>query len=195
MTGALVKKLEQSLQRGSLNDIVTARKKKVEDEQKKKERFLLLDCSGSMGESIENGRAKIDALREIVKSLQAKTTFTTVIFPAQTGAMISDEIPGAGGNTPLHSALELTMKYPVRHIVIVSDGMPDDSQAALSLARDLKGRGVKIDVFYVGPRPHPGEDFLRQLSAETGGQFESTSLGHNDREMIASIERKMLAWR
>ncbi len=140
--------------------------------------FLLLDCSGSMGEYCEPNRPKIVALREIVESLKASgLMFTQVIFPGtNAGAEMSGTIPHPGGGTPLHAALEVANVEGAKHIVLISDGLPDHATNAQFCAEGLKRKGVKIDVFYVGPYPHEGEKFLHGLSTITSGQFQKTSL-------------------
>lgn len=170
----LIAKLASSLSTKSLSDI--AKRKKAE--RAGKAVFLLLDCSGSMGEYCEPSRPKITALRELVSSLREQgLTFTQVVFPGHGwGAEITTNIPNPDGGTPLHAALDVANVEDARHIVLISDGMPDNEQNVTDLAQVIKKKGVKIDVFYVGPYPHPGEKFLRSLASMTGGQMQTTSL-------------------
>lgn len=59
-------------------------------------------------------------------------------------------------------------------LVIISDGEPDDDEAAISEAKKFKS---KIHAIYIGPEctckngTQCGADFLKRLSAATGGQF------------------------
>lgn len=187
MTKDIVSKLQSSIARKSLSDIVKDRKSQATRMQQAQESFLLLDCSGSMAEYVEPGRAKIDALRDIVGALRTRIGFTEVCFPSSgRKESIAGDIPDPEGSTPLHEALLTARLRGAKHVVLVSDGMPDNTNSALTEAQQLKDRGVKIDVFYVGPRPHPGEEFLKLLALETGGQFEATSLSYREQHAIES---------
>lgn len=53
-------------------------------------------------------------------------------------------------------------------IVIISDGEPDDDASAITKARGFQS---KIHTIYIGPENGSGADFLKRLSAVTGGQF------------------------
>lgn len=174
MNTEIVAKLRQSLTKTSLKDIAQDRRATTEA----RSAFLLLDCSGSMAEHCEPSRPKITALRELVDSLRAGgLIFTQVIFPGQHwAAEIDNNIYDPCGGTPMHAALEVANIEDAKHAVIISDGMPDDEGATKHAAAELKKKSVKIDVFYVGPYPHPGEKFLRSLATMTGGKFQATTL-------------------
>lgn len=59
-------------------------------------------------------------------------------------------------------------------LVIISDGEPDNESAALSEARKFEG---KISCIYVGPTWNTeAQDFLKRLSAVTGGQFSNNGV-------------------
>ena len=51
-------------------------------------------------------------------------------------------------------------------IWVISDGAPDDERATLNEARTFQ---TKINTVYIGPEDGTGADFLRRLSALTGG--------------------------
>jgi len=191
MNTDLVVKLQKSLAIGSLKDIAKDRKAATEA----KRAFLLLDCSGSMAEHCEPNRPKIVALRELVDSLKAGgLLFTQVIFPGPNwAAEMASHIPAPSGGTPMHAALEVANIEDARHVVVISDGIPDDESATKHAATELKKKGVKIDVFYVGPYPHPGEKFLRSLATMTGGKFQATTLTTAQRiELTENVKTALL---
>jgi len=192
----LVAKLQNSLQRKSLSETVRDRQQQQRRAEQANHSFLLLDCSGSMADYVEPGRAKIDALREIVTALRQRVGFTQIIFPDPwngRGEHVADYIPEPRGSTPLHEALASARQKGAKHCVLISDGLPDDTSAALAEARQMQSRGVQIDVFYVGPRPHAGEEFLRLLAQETGGQFQSMSLEYKKMAGLIDGAAKALA--
>ena len=190
MANEIIRQLQQSVSTKSLGQL--AKDKAAKEEAMRS--FLLLDCSGSMGEHCEPSRPKIVALREIADSLnKSGLLFTQVIFPGFSwGAEISSIIPDPSGNTPLHAALEVANVEDALHVVVISDGIPDEVRLAELCAEELKRKGVKIDVFYVGPYPHEGERFLRSLSKMTGGQFQKTSLKGSQRAALTQSVKTAL---
>ena len=156
-----------TLTKGSLLDVIKQR-------QAQRTTMLLIDYSGSMDSPAEQGSntRKIDALRGIAQQLkQDLPQLPQIGFGRRVGFI--ETVPEPDGMTPLTEGMEFAQQHHAGHLIVVSDGMPDDPQGALAVARTFGG---PIDVFYVGPRPSEGEDFLRQLSQASGGQFASTTL-------------------
>lgn len=130
------------------------------------QRVLLLDTSGSMNSEADvTGERRIDALRGVVESLrQQGVAFRTICF--NSSPFFSDVIPEPSGGTNLSAALELAESINARHIVVVSDGVPDSKDAALTVASRLAAR---IDCYHVGPKAETeAANFLREL-ARNGG--------------------------
>jgi Mg-chelatase subunit ChlD len=141
--------------------------------------FLLLDVSSSMDGS---GRERpIDRLRASARQLrQDIPTLRQIVFPAKNfnnfpydAEEITGDIPEPRGTTPLHAAIRVATALGALHLIVVSDGVPDDEQAAARAARESK---CKIDVVYVGMPGGHGEAFLRQLAQAHGGSSETISL-------------------
>ena len=83
--------------------------------------------------------------------------------------------PMLAGYTDLAKALNFVKVADVAgmRFIVISDGepasrSPDPADSALKAARCFKG---KIDCVYVGPPGGAGEQFLRQLAANSGGAF------------------------
>lgn len=162
MTQDLVRaKLEKSLRVKSLGDLI----KKEQDATI----WLALDVSGSMRECMRNGKMKIDGLREVVKDIETNGVVKKIAFGGIDGnAYVVHSIPNAAGGTPLHAAIDLAKQQGSQRLIVISDGIPDNQDAAMNAAKRFEG---KIDVVYVGDPNDPwnGEDFLRKLAASTGG--------------------------
>lgn len=128
---------------------------------------LLLDVSGSMGEWCSANKRKIDALRELADEFKdvRRLVFSWGVDELKT----SDQVPEPSGETSMHLAFMECKKLGLTHLVMITDGIPDNEQSALKHAR-----GLKIDVFYVGP--DPALEFLRELARETGGSYGKASL-------------------
>jgi hypothetical protein len=138
--------------------------------------FLALDRSGSMAEQCESGR-KIDALRrEVTRLRETGARFRQVVFDWTIEEV--DEIGEPRGGTDLAGALSYCEAHGAKRIIVVSDGYPDDAVRALSAAESLARSGCRIDVFYVGPVPSGGQEFLRKLATVTpDGQYLDVDLG------------------
>jgi hypothetical protein len=134
----------------------------------------LVDISGSMAQR-EGSRRRIDLLADV---LQQVLTADPVIRITAFGS-IPEELTGAEpgrnlrlpepcGSTALHLALERVAQGPCPHrLVVISDGSPDDPQAALAAAKTLAP--VIIDAYYVGPDEEPAAiGFMRALSLAGG---------------------------
>lgn len=165
-------KLATTLKAGSLASLIQA---------KKAERltFLLIDCSSSMngGTGEYGGPSRMRGLANVVQTLHSDG-----LRPPMVGfglnhsdpiAFVTD-VPGQGiGGTPLAQAITFAHQHNAGHLIVVSDGEPDDANAALWAADAFGG---PIDIFFVGTPGGSGERFLQQIARATKGQCQSVSL-------------------
>lgn len=177
---SLVKSLTQSLQASSLSDLVRAK----QDQNI----MLLLDCSGSMGCGMDNGRSRMDGLRETVDLLQGERRMRMAQFGYGYSPSFIERIPEPDGSTPLAEGIDLMRTAGAGRVIVISDGHPDDRHRALESARRFVGR---IDVVFVGDPGDPGEAFLRELASLTGGDSFTGDLG--DPKLLSSRIMGMLA--
>lgn len=161
MSQSLVRKLEKSLAVGSLSELVRTRQ--VENI------WLLLDTSGSMGESIGGGKKRIHGLRETAQALQSERAMPIIQFGNghEPSVITNERIPDPCGGTPMALAIDLAIAQKAGRIVIISDGCPDSQGAAMESAARFGGR---IDVVFVGRPGEYGESFLKKLAESTGGE-------------------------
>jgi Mg-chelatase subunit ChlD len=157
--------------------------------------FLLLDCSGSMGDRIAKGVRAIDRLRQIARQLRHEApTLRQIVFPAPDSidgaAEILSDIPEPHGTTPLDKAITEAATHGALHLIIVSDGDPNDSSATLNAADQARCR---IDVFFVGAPGGGGEAFLRELARRHGGACDTVSLASPPRELETKIRGLLTA--
>lgn len=169
----LAKKLSSSLESGSLKALVQERKAE-------KETHLLLDYSSSMDGGVFYGSQtrKIDALRKIADDLRADTTCPQVGFggsayDGSNNIRFIERVPEPAGGTPLAEGIDFCAQHGAKRIVVVSDGEPDDPQAALASA---KAFGGVVDIVYVGPEGGPGAVFMKKLAEATKGRVQVTTL-------------------
>jgi len=121
---------------------------------------LLLDVSGSMSEYVGEKR-KIDHLREAVRDYASlrKVSFSSDVAEGS--------IPNPNGGTNMADAFEHLLSSHPKEVVLISDGLPDSQEGALSAARSL---ACPINVIYIGPGGDEGEAFMERLAAETSGK-------------------------
>lgn len=142
---------------------------------------LLLDVSGSMSDALESGDAKIVELERLADDF---TEVKKYAFNHSVRELKKDEKVGyASGGTNLTLALKVIKGDGVKHCILITDGKPDNPMTALQEAK-----GLKIDIFYVGPDPAP--EFLRQLALASGGTYNKASL--DMRMALTGSIRKML---
>jgi hypothetical protein len=145
---------------------------------------VLIDISGSMATTdCQNQQSRhqvaCDELRKLQRQIPGKIA---VIEWADSHAFVPGGIPGppAGYTTDMAGVLRF-IHTPLDgtdiKIILISDGEPDDETRTLAEARRFKSR---IDTIYIGPEGGTGAEFLRRLSALTGGQ----SVTKSPREIV-----------
>jgi len=133
--------------------------------------ILVIDISASMAtHDCQYGHTRYaTAVTELERLQRAQPGKVAVIEFASTTLFAPGGIPSQpSGNTNLTGALEYIKPADGAGIKIIinSDGDPDNEITALDVARHFKTR---IDTVYIGPEGGHGADFLRRLSAATGG--------------------------
>jgi hypothetical protein len=135
-------------------------------------KIFLLDISGSMDTYI-GGMSKLDHLRNIMKDYpeSKKICFSSDVYcNVDRNGNVDCAIPAsAHGSTDLAGAIRYLRglaKRPER-IVLISDGDPDDPNAAM---REATGFSVPIDIIFIGQRGSSGERFMINLAKFTGGR-------------------------
>jgi hypothetical protein len=128
-------------------------------------RVVLADTSASMSD-MAAGRRKIDVLRDALNSIG--TEWRIIAFGAHVCEVTGRSLPEPDGSTPLHEAIARASVFGATHLLIISDGHPDNPSAALEAADRLGW--ARIDVIYCGPdSDRQGMDYMRRL-ARGGGQ-------------------------
>jgi Mg-chelatase subunit ChlD len=133
--------------------------------------IILVDVSGSMAGTPY--QQACDELRKLQADLPGKVA---VIAFSDRPAFAPSGVPHfSSGGTDLARALafvHVADGCDMRFIVI-SDGYPNDAEAALAQARKFTSR---IDTVFIGAEGDAGADFLRQLAAASGGQYSKNNV-------------------
>ena len=151
----------------------------------RKERVVVfsLDISGSMsGEKIQRAKeALISSAKSLSEASHGSAKIGVVTFGSEARCVCEPTLVVAdvcrkvrdidtSGTTAMHkgiaAAVSLLKDVPVsviREIALVTDGMPDDKQAALSAARGADSSGIRLCIVGIG-KGDMDEDFLRDIT-------------------------------
>jgi hypothetical protein len=164
----LVRQLHSTLEAGSLAKLVKARKAQMET-------FLVVDHSASMSAHVHpNSQTRcIDALRALVTDLRQDVACPLVAFSSSVKR--AERIPEPYGGTNMIAAIQFCQQEGATHLIMISDGMPQNPPRTLEVAAAFPG---VIDVFYVGPDDpqDAGYLFMQELAKAGHGKAQATSL-------------------
>lgn len=144
---------------------------------------LLLDISYSMESRLATGTRKIDELRVMAKAFTDVRRFE---FSSTCSELQPEEdVPEVAGGTALDLAFLCIKAKGITHVVLITDGEPDNEKRAKDAAA-----GLKIDAFYVGDDEDGPRNFLRELSEFSGGSYGKASLERVS-ELTASVRQRL----
>ena len=153
-----ITKIDSSLEESKKQLRRTSSLRDIIANSNRKKTVLALDTSGSMSSLCLNGKTRSQSLMDAIKDLPSLPTITfglgVHLFDSQSQADLTPN-----GGTPMQEAIDLAKSEGFTHIIIVTDGQPNDPSGALAAAIDLK-----VDAIYVSDPPVP--EFLIRL---TGG--------------------------
>ena len=132
------------------------------------DKCLLLDTSYSMKTVVEYQDGQpiraIDNLRTLAEQFRQLRKFSFNSTVQEVGGWI----PEPAGGTDLTKAFQYLKQQDCKHVVLLTDGQPDDEESALREAI-----GLRVDVYYIGNGETP--DFLIRLTKQCKG-----SVGHSE---------------
>lgn len=172
---------------GSLRAIAQAEGRSLAESFLSADAIVLIDVSGSMGiRDVENtggpsrpyfgeptrasGRTRFEAACDELARLQKTLPgqIAVVQFSSSVGFCWGGRPLYEGQGTALHAALNFVRPADgTVEFFVISDGHPDDPDAALAVARKFDS---VIHTIYIGPEGGPGAAFLRRLASVAGGQ-------------------------
>lgn len=167
-------KHSQAVVPGSLSAIAKREGQSLAESFLSADAVILVDTSGSMCTTdSRGGKSRYDVALQELAQLQAHMPGKLAVIAFSDSPVFAPggQPPLLGGGTDLAGALKFAKVADVEGIqfVIISDGMPDDSRAALAEAAKYQN---KISTIFVGPEAdlYGGRAFLAQLAAKSGGQ-------------------------
>lgn len=150
-------------------DSMIEKKGGLYDALEQSDKIILLDFSGSMSHEFDNKplyRHLIDAVR----GYQHEYMMIRFESRAKIIENLDDEKPS--GFTDLTAALQLACEKEMAECIVVSDGLPDDSEGSLKYALDNK---MKISTIFMGDDER-GRIFMQRLASMTGGKNDDIKL-------------------
>lgn len=157
---------------GSLQAIAKQHNQSIAETFLGADAIILVDVSGSMsGSPFDQACGELHKLQADLPGKVAVIGFSDAPEFAPSGRPRF-----SSGGTDLARALafvHVADGCDVRFIVI-SDGYPNDPEAALREARKFESR---IDCVFIGPEGDSGAEFLRKLAAASGGQYSKNQVG------------------
>lgn len=178
---------------GSLAAVASQDKTSIAESFINADAIILVDVSSSM-ETVDavadwerHGQTRYDRACAELRQLQQTLPGKIAVI-----AFSSEPIFCPGGNpTFLHGGTNLDKALRFVRVaddcdmrfILVSDGEPFEPAACLKEARKFKSR---IDCIFIGQQGGEGEQFLKTLSAASGGSFD-TKVGASD--LSRSIQR------
>lgn len=186
--------MSQALTVGSLQQVANQAGQTVAETFLSVDALLVLDISDSMTTKDcpglqERYAVAVRELRRLQETLPGKLGVIQFNHRAEFIPSGTPDFPS--GTTDVAGALEFIK--PVDgcgiRIILISDGEPDNGPLALEVARKFK---TKIDTVYIGPEMGSGAEFLRRLSALTGGVSENKTTRHLP-ELAQTVSRLLSA--
>lgn len=164
--------MQTALVPGSLQAIAKQQNQSIAETFLGADAIILVDVSGSMsGTPFDQACSELRKLQSDLPGKVAVIGFSDCPEFAPSGRPRF-----SSGGTDLARALAFVHVADgcgVRFIVI-SDGYPNDPEAALREAKKFESR---IDCVYIGPEGGAGAEFLRKLAAASGGQYSKNQVG------------------
>ena len=145
---------------------------------------VLADVSGSMASTAWGGRTKHAVLREAIAATLQNGRHELIAFSDRvTPVSSAASLPEAVGGTALHLALSAAIERDPGRILVISDGEPDNEDAALATAARFKG---VIDVLYIGPDSNAAAmRFLHRLALAGHGRFHGSDISRAGQPALA----------
>lgn len=145
--------------------------------------IILVDVSGSMsGSPYEQACAELRKLQADLPGKVAVIAFSDrpEFAPSGVPRFISGGTDLARALAFVHVADGCDMRF-----IVISDGYPNDGEAALKQARKFQSQ---IDCVYIGPEGGEGAAFLQRLAAASGGQYSKNEV----HQIAERVERLLL---
>lgn len=176
----LMSQMNQALTPGSVQDVAERNGATLAETIMNVVALILFDNSESMtGKDCPGHQERFSVAMRELRRLQAAIDGKIGVVQFNTWpTFIAGGLPDPpAGSTDVASALEYVQKIDgcgIR-IILISDGEPDNAPLALEVAKRFTD--TRIETVYIGAEGGSGAEFLRRLSALTGGVHVNQNVG------------------
>lgn len=138
-------------------------------------RGVLVDVSYSMAESVgsdyESGQSlsRHDVVQKVMKDTVEPMGLRIFWFSHGFGQAEDGMLPDPHSGTDMTGAFKRMKDLGIKHIVLLTDGRPDEEASALQ-----EGKDCQFDIIYIGPKPVP--NFLLKLGKLKGNSFQDVDM-------------------
>ena len=153
---------------------------------------ILLDVSQSMDTPVRNNQRRIDLLSDILRNVVTPQMQLIAFNHAVVSLEPGEPVPEPEGSTALHLALDHALRASPKRVIVVSDGHPDDPDAAIASACALN---CVISTFYCGEETdRHAVSFMKRLAlCSRGGVGRPQIADLRSPELAAGKLRLLLA--
>jgi hypothetical protein len=132
-----------------------------------------------------------DILCEALKPLAQ--TAHVIAFNDKVFEVNADNLPPTAGYTALHLAIDKAIELTPLHVLVISDGAPDNASLALESAQRLAQECI-IDVLFAGSANDTGcIKFMKELASVGRGRYQELDLHGASALMLDSKVSNLLA--
>lgn len=160
--------------KGSLSQLAQASNMGLAEAFLSADTIILVDTSGSMASTDGDSQTRYDRACQELTKLQANLAGRIAVIAFSSGPQFCPGgVPtffGFGTNVAEVLKYVYVADGVVDRFILISDGHPDDEQAALDKAKKFT---TKIDTVYIGPEGGHGQGFLKRLAAASGGKAQT----------------------
>jgi hypothetical protein len=164
--------MSNAIVQGSIGAIAEVTGKSIAETFLNADCIVIIDTSGSMSaRDSRGGRSRYDIACEELRNLQ--NSLPGKIAVINFSSKVQFEPSGVPMFLSCGTSMDKALRFvkvadiPGMKFILISDGYPDDPEDTLKVARTFK---CHIDTIFIGPEgPDSGRDFLKRLSAVTGG--------------------------
>lgn len=152
--------------------------------------LIVADLSSSMNHGAFGGKSRYDCLCMAIKDFTGRAS--VLAFNNRVFEVDCDALPYPSGSTKLHLALHRAVELTPLHVLVISDGAPDNVQWALGETALLAEMCI-VDALYVGPEDKVCEDFMRELARIGRGRYAAFNMSEHTPKMLEQKVGAMLS--
>lgn len=130
--------------------------------------MVIADLSGSMSSEAFEGKSRYQCLQQALAPFKGRVQ--VLAFNSRVWEVDADSLPQPDMFTAMAKAIETAIQLEPLHVLMISDGLPDNRTTALQAADQLAQTCI-MDVMYIGPEDENAEGFMQELANVGRGRY------------------------